>query len=311
MHHLLSLADLEQDFFLNLVSRSCALARPETLDSAPLSSRCIGLEFRKTSTRTRTSFAVAAVRLGACPIIYGPADLQTNTGETAEDTVSVLGNYLSALVIRSAGDPLELRRMAAADRLPIINAMTADEHPTQGLSDIAMITRRFGSLVGLRLLYSGEANSTAVALAYAISRCKGMIGEFRAPEGYGFPSSVLANTVQLSKRYGGTLIVSQIPPRQDVARTADVVYGTRWQTTGTTKSDPCWRNAFAPFRITASMLDIAAKSSGSVFMHDLPAVRDEDCDASVLDGSRSIAFAQAQQKLFTAMAVIEACAASN
>src|ERR1700726_2971303 len=112
MRHLLSLSDLTQDDFLALVDRSCTLANVPGSVKTTWTGRSVGLEFRKTSTRTRASFASAAVRLGRHPIIFGPTDLQTNTGETAEDTISVLSYYLDALVIRSAGDPEELRRLA-------------------------------------------------------------------------------------------------------------------------------------------------------------------------------------------------------
>src|SRR6185503_15163602 len=95
MRHVLSLASMEQTDFLHLLERGCAFAREPFPAPGRLAGRCVGIEFRKTSTRTRTSFAVAAARLGACPIVFGPADLQTNTGESIEDTVTVLGRYLS------------------------------------------------------------------------------------------------------------------------------------------------------------------------------------------------------------------------
>src|SRR5688500_10120517 len=101
MRHLLSLAELAQDDWLNLIDASGAFAR-EARSPASLAGRSIGIDFRTTSTRTRTSFAAAAARLGACPIIFGPADLQTNTGESVEDTAAVFAEYLDALVIRTA-----------------------------------------------------------------------------------------------------------------------------------------------------------------------------------------------------------------
>jgi ornithine carbamoyltransferase len=240
--------------------------------------------------------------------VYGPNDLQTNTGETAEDTARVLSGYLDAMVIRTAGDPRELEAMAAVGTMPIVNAMTADEHPTQAISDFAMLKRHFGSLEGIRLIYLGEGNNTAVALAFAASRANGFRAEFLTPLNYGLPSSVIEKSVELGRRFGGG-----VSERHDVPlelEPGDVIYTTRWQTTGTSKNDPDWRKKFVNFQVTSSLMERCSRDSQSVFMHDLPAVRGEDCDGSVLDGPRSIAFEQAQQKLYTAMAIYEWCVGS-
>jgi ornithine carbamoyltransferase len=88
----------------------------------------------------------------------------------------------------------------------------------------------------------------------------------------------------------------------------DVVYTTRWQTTGTTKADPNWMEAFRPYAVTRELMARVGKADGStVFMHDLPAVRGEEVEAEVLDGESSIALEQACNKLYSAMAVLEWC----
>jgi ornithine carbamoyltransferase len=307
MKHLLSLADIDQADFIELIERSCKFAQ-----AAPgqrrLLGRSVGIEFRKTSTRTRTSFAVAAVRLGAHPMIYGPADLQTNTGESIEDTTRVLSGYLDALVIRTAASQNEMLQMALVDRMPIINAMSAEEHPTQALSDFAMMKREFGALNGLHVVYAGEGNNTAVALALGASRIRGLRLQLHLPPGFGFSPQVLRSIDQLSSQHGGQVQVFDRPfDAQSGAGPVNVIYTTRWQTTGTSKADPLWREKFAPFRVTSALLEQLSKRSTPLFMHDLPAVRGEECDAAVLDGPSSIAFEQARQKLFTAMAVIDWC----
>jgi len=308
MRHMISLASLDQTDFQRLIEDACEQARHPRRSLDVLAGRSVGLEFRKTSTRTRTSFAVAAARLGAYPIIYGPNDLQTNTGETIGDTVMVLSRYLDVLVMRTATDHAELQELAALDLVPIVNAMSATEHPTQALSDLAMLRRRYASLAGLRLLYTGEGNNTAVALAYAISRTRGMQGEFRTPEGYGLPKEVLETAAKLGARYGGRVSQSHVPPDARTTEPADIIYTTRWQTTGTSKPDPDWRRKFEPFAVRAPLVDYMSKSREAVIMHDLPAVRGEDCDGEILDGPLSICFDQAEQKLYTAMAVLRWCA---
>jgi ornithine carbamoyltransferase len=303
--HLLSIAHIDQGDFLDLIERSVAFAARRARTADRLAQRNIGIWFRKTSTRTRTSFIVATTRLGGFPVVFGPADLQTNTGESTEDTVRVLSEYLDALVVRTAADPRELQAMAALDRLSIVNAMTSDEHPTQAVSDLAMMTRRFGALNGLRVLYVGEGNNTAASLALAVSRIPGMTLALLTPDGYGLTAPLLARALELSREFGGEVSeLHEIPPS---AGPFDVVYTSRWQTTGTEKNDRVWRERFIPFRVSAALMDQLGDKN-AVFMHDLPAVRGEECDSSVLDGPQSIAFEQATQKLYTAMAVLDWCA---
>jgi ornithine carbamoyltransferase len=300
--HLLSLWDIQQSDYRQLIQRSVEFSTAPATVGSSLKGKCVGLYFQKTSTRTRTSFAVAAARLGATPLAYGPGDLQIATGESVEDTAHVLSGYLDALVVRMAGDQKELRGMAANAQIPVINAMSSDEHPTQALSDVAMLKRHFDELNGVRLLYLGEGNNTAAALALAVSRIHGMEIELLTPPGYGLPAQLIGQCDELSRLHGGRVVTSEdlegITP-------ADAVYTTRWQTTGTTKSDPRWRESFGPYRVTAEIMARAHRPGRTVFMHDLPAVRGEDSDSAVLDGPNSIAFVQAQQKLFTAMAVLE------
>ena len=305
--HLLSIADLAQAEFLDLIARSAAIGMVGGEVRPVLQGRVVGMEFRKTSTRTRVSFAAAAARLGATPLTIRSGDLQTNTGETIADTVRVLGGFLAALVVRTAADPQELRAMAAESYLPIINAMTQDEHPTQAISDLAMACRHFGTLDGIEMLYVGEGNNTAAALALAVARIRGMRLVLRMPVGYGLAPEILVRAAALSARYGGSVTERAALPGFEEEQRFDILYATRWQTTGTSKADPDWRERFAPCRVDEAMVERFGRP-GAVFMHDLPAVRDEDCEAALLDGPRSIAFAQAEQKMFTAMAVLEWCA---
>jgi len=304
MAHLLRISDLDQEAFLNLVGKSVEMSTGNN-DHHSLTGRSVGIYFLKTSTRTRTSFIVATTRLGGFPVQFGPGDLQTNTGESMSDTVRVLSGYLDALVIRTAGDPALLDKLASENCLPIINAMTADEHPTQAISDLAMLTRQFGDLRGLRLLYVGEGNNTAASLALAVTRIRGMELLLVTPPGYALPASIQEKAQAQEDRFGGKF--SQMHRLPEPSASFDCIYTTRWQTTGTSKSDSAWRECFAPYRVSEHVFETYARGANAVFMHDLPAVRGEDCDSAVLDGVRSIAFEQAKQKLYNAMAVLEWC----
>lgn len=304
--HLISLDDLSDTALRDIVERGAEAARRAAIgggvETTSLAGKVVGILFRKTSTRTRTAFTSGALRLGAGVIAYGPDDLQLNTGESTEDTGQVLSGMLDVLVARTAGDPGEMRTWAGQRRMAVVNAMSAEEHPTQALADLTTLTLRFGSVNGLRVLYVGEGNNTAAALALGLSRYEGVELDLRTPPGYGLTPDVLARAATLAQASGAT--VCERHDLDDVPSDLDVVYTTRWQTTGTSKPDPHWRDVFAPFQVTAELMDTSPKA---VFMHDLPAHRGEEVTAEVLDGQASIAFQQAENKMYSAMAVLEWC----
>jgi ornithine carbamoyltransferase len=297
----ISLEDLGDVDLVRIVERGAALAAHTDPVGESLSGRVLGLYFRKTSTRTRTAFTAGGLRLGASVIAYGPNDLQVNTGETVEDTGRVLARMLDGVVARTAGDASELRSWVS-EGLPMINAMTSDEHPTQALADLTMLRRRFGGIEGLRVLYVGEGNNTAAALALALPRFAGTRLTLCTPAGYGLAADKLSLARGHAERTGASVVEHH--GLNDLSDSFDVVYTTRWQTTGTSKADPHWRDAFLPFTVDSGLLD---RWPEAVFMHDLPAHRGEEVSAAVLDGPRSIAFDQAEMKMWSAMAVLEWC----
>ncbi|WP_133907087.1 ornithine carbamoyltransferase [Actinophytocola oryzae] len=298
VRHLISISDLTDADLRSIVVRGAELSAGRTERRRSLADRVVGIYFRRTSTRTRTAFSSGALRLGADVVTFGPDDLQTNTGETSHDTGRVFSRMLDTVVARTADDEAELRDWAAQDRMAVVNAMTRDEHPTQALADLTTLWRRFGRIAGLRVLYVGEGNNTAAALALALSRYEGVHVEFRTPPGYGLSDTVRAR----AGRAGAPVVehhhLSDLPPD------FDVIYTTRWQTTGTTKDRADWRAVFAPFRVTEALWRY---SPNAIFMHDLPAHRGDEVTAEVLDGDRSIVFEQAENKMHSAMAVLEWC----
>ncbi|MEV5237848.1 ornithine carbamoyltransferase [Streptomyces cinnamoneus] len=301
---LYSLTDLDDAALGHVVRRTIELYTDRNAHDRPLAGLLAGLLFTKTSTRTRTAFTTGAIRLGAQPVTFGPSDLQTNTGESAADTGRMLAGMLDLLVVRTAGPLHELEDLSGDGELPVVNAMSAEEHPTQGLADLATLTHHFGPLDGARVLYVGEGNNTAVALAHALGRQPGCHTVFASPRGYGLPAPVLAAASAAAERGGGS--VTQVHDLAAVEGTVDAVYTSRWQTTGSSKADASWRDAFRPFHVDAALMD---RWPGAVFLHDLPAHRGEEVSGEVLDGKSSLAWTQARMKAAGAMAVLEWAAA--
>ncbi|KWT61176.1 ornithine carbamoyltransferase [Streptomyces albus subsp. albus] len=306
MRHLISTKDLTDAELCALVERGAEFSRDSVRSGDQLAGLVAGTHFLKTSTRTRTSFSAAALRLGAKLISFGPDDLQTNTGETLEDTAEVLSRMLDLLVVRTAGDPAGLRALARQRSMAVVNAMTADEHPTQAIADLTTMLNHFGKIEGLRVCYVGEGNNSAASLALSLSRFAGVEMELRTPPGYGLDPAILRQAQEYAKVSGAR--VEELHTMEGGPVGADVIYTTRWQTTGTSKADPHWRDVFAPFQVTTALWD---ESPDAVFLHDLPAHRGEDVTAEVLDGPRSLAFDQSENKMYAAMAVLEWCAARS
>ena len=137
-----------------------------------------------------------------------------------------------------------------------------------------------------------------------MSRIRGTRLRIATPAGYGVAPATLARAQSLAERHGA--IVEQIHDLASATGAVDVVYTSRWQEMGVAKADPQWRARFLPFRVTSELMERVARAR-TVFMHDLPAVRGEDVEDDVLDGPRSLAWVQAQHKLFSAMALLEWC----
>jgi ornithine carbamoyltransferase len=305
VRHLLTLTEVGPENLARLVRNALGFAERPADAPKSLRGRVVGIYFRGTSTRTRTAFTVGAIHLGAAVVAYGPNDLQIVTGETIADTARVLANYLDALVIRTNDTLAEMQALAAHDTMAIVNAMSENEHPTQAVADLATMHEAFGRLDGLHVLYLGEGNNSAAALAFAVAMTPRMRLTLMTPEGYGVPEEVLAAARGFARESGA--VVEQHHRADALPTNVDVVYTTRWQTMGVPKPDPNWKQLFRPFSVTKELMARVSKPAGTVFLHDLPAVRGDDVTDEVLDGPQSLAFRQAKHKMTSAMAVLQWC----
>jgi ornithine carbamoyltransferase len=309
VRHVLSIAELGPDNLADILERAAAIGSERDGGAQPLRGKTVGIYFRRPSTRTRTSFTVGAQKLGAGTIHYGPNDLQLVTGETIGDTARVLAGFLDALVIRTNESVAEMRAFTAQDEMAVVNAMSEQEHPTQAIADLVTIREALGRLADTHVLYLGEGNNTAASLALAMAMTPGMQLTLVTPDGYGLSEATLRTARELARQTGST-----IEHHHDVDRlpkNVDAVYTTRWQTMGEPKADANWRERFAPYSVTPALMARVSKPAGTIFLHDLPAVRGGDTHDEVLDGPQSRAFRQAQHKLTSAMAVLSWCVAAK
>jgi ornithine carbamoyltransferase len=222
------------------------------------------------------------------------------------DTAKVLANYLDALVIRTNDTIEEMLQFASQDGMAVVNAMSANEHPTQSLADLATLRERFGRLAGLHVLYIGEGNNSASAIALAMARIPGMRLTMVTPEGYGLPAAFIEE-VQANAAANGSWIEQHHDMDRLPRHCADAVYTTRWLTMEVQRAED-WLPKFRPYTVTPEVMAEVSKPDGStVFLHDLPAMRGYEVLDEVLDGPQSIALRQAYHKMTSAMAVLEWC----
>jgi len=270
---------------------------PKDFKSA-LEDRTLGMIFNKKSTRTRISFEVGITQLGGAGIFLGPDDLQLSRGETIADTAKVLSRYLDGVVIRtfSYKDVVELAQHAS---IPVINGLTDFNHPCQALADMLTLQEKFGDLKGLKLAYLGDGNNVAVSLLFACVKV-GMHISLISPPEYTIDETAVA--MIRDEATANKLEIMVTSNLQEGLAEADVVYTDVWTSMGQEKENSQRKHVFQDYAVTDQVM--AAAKSGAVFMHCLPAHRGEEVSASVIDGTASIVFDQAENRLHLQKAVM-------
>jgi ornithine carbamoyltransferase len=300
--NVLTVADLASEEIGRVLRLAAHVREARAADQLPLlRGKTLGMLFEKPSLRTRVSFEVGMTQLGGHALIAHGSDFMVGSRETPEDAARVLSRYVDAIVVRThAHEPLE--RFAAAATVPVINGLSAAAHPCQALADLLTIKERFDTLQGLRLAYVGDArNNVAASLAEA-AVMMGISVNFGAPPSHRPSEPFLARLQQLGKPHGATARAFTSAVR--AVRDVDVVYTDVWTSMG--EEHLAERNAAAllPYRVDAALMGAAAKHA--VFMHCLPAHREEEVAADVIDGPQSAVFDQAENRLHVQKALLVA-----
>jgi ornithine carbamoyltransferase len=248
----------------------------------PLEGRTLGLLFRKSSTRTRVSLEVAMAHLGGTAVQLPPTELQLARGESMEDTARVLSLYLDAIAIRT-GPQDEVERLAAASSIPVLNALSDQEHPLQALADLLTIRERLGGLDGVRIAWIGDGSNVCVSLA-AACELAGAELVCASPAGYEPP---------------GMEVVRD--PREAAAG-ADVLVTDVWTSMGQEGERERRARDLAPYALDESLLELADPEA--IVLHCLPAHPGEEISADLLYGPRSAVWDEAENRLHTAKALL-------
>lgn len=254
----------------------------------------MALLFELPSTRTRLSFEAAVAALGGHPVTLGPGETQLSRGETLGDTARAVGRLARAIVARVHRHGT-LKELARASPVPVINALSDQEHPCQTLGDLLTLREKRGRLAGLKWAWLGDGNNVCHSsmLGAALS---GMEMAVATPPGYGPDPKI----VQAARRLGGSVALTRDPA--EAARDADLLYTDVWVSMGQEEQAEARRKAFRPFALTPALVKRARPDA--LVMHCLPAHRGEEIAESVMDGPKSVVWEQVENRFHAQKALL-------
>jgi ornithine carbamoyltransferase len=291
---LLSSADLSRAEYEQVFARAADLKREfrETRRHAvlPLAGRNVALIFEKQSLRTRVTFEAGLNQLGGHALHLGEG-IGFGVRESVSDIAHNLERWIDGIVIRTF-DQSVVTELAAEAGIPVFNALTDDEHPFQALADLLAMREHFGSLEGRVLTFVGDGNNVYHSLALA-GAILGMEIRLAHPTGYGPHAEIVARAEELAASSGGKIVVGRNP--RELAAGSDALYTDVWVSMGQEEQSPARCAALAGYSIDADLLELAGPQA--VAMHCLPAHRGQEITAEALDGPRSLALEQAENRL--------------
>jgi len=298
---LLHTSDLSKTDIELLLSTASKFAKNPLRSKKALAKRTVAIYMTKSSTRTRLASETAVAHLGGTPIFLRGDDLQIGRGETISDTAKIISGFCSALIVRTfaQSDVDELGKHAS---IPVINALTDDDHPTQLLADWLTITERFGKdIKNRKFVYVGDGNNVATAWLL-MGATMGAHVVVATPGGKWAPKSSVVDQANKIAKQSGAKIEVLTDPKAAVSG-ASVVYTDVWMSMGDSEADRSEKiAALTPFAVTNELMKLAAKDS--IFMHCLPAHRGEEVAAEVIDGEKSVVWRQAYHRRTTIQALL-------
>ena len=300
---LLSIRDLSPDELDMLLRTALSMKRD---GSRPLlEGKTAALVFEKPSLRTRVSFEVGMKQLGGSAIYLSQSEVGLGQREPVEDVARVLSRYVAGIVARTYAQET-LTSLAAAADVPVVNALSDDEHPCQALADLLTVREKKGRLAGVRIAFIGDGNnvSASLALAAALAGAEFIIA---SPPDYALTPDVVGAAREWARRTGGAIETVVSP--EEAARGADVVYTDVWTSMGQEAERRKRIEAFQGYQVDAELMSLAKPDA--IFMHDLPAHRGEEITQEVIEGPQSVVFQQAENRLHAQKALLAAIMADE
>ena len=267
-------------------------------DATPLKGRMVALIFEKPSTRTRVSFDVGIRQMGGQTMVLSGADMQLGHGETVADTARVMSRYVDIIMMRTF-EEATLLEMAEHATVPVINGLTNRTHPCQIMADVMTYEEHRGAIKGKKVVWAGDGNNTCASWLHAAGQF-GFDLTFTGPE----TLDPEPGFVELARKKGAKVSIERDPARAVAG--ADLVATDSW----VSMHDPVSarerrHNQLRPYQVNEALM--AKAKPDALFMHCLPAHRDEEATSAVMDGPHSVIFDEAENRLHAQKAILRWC----
>lgn len=298
MKHFLDLSSIPAEDLIHILKRARELKeeRKRGVAHPLLAGKQLAMIFEKNSTRTRVSFEVGMSELGGHAVFLSGRETQMGRGETIADTARVLSRYVSLMMLRchSHETLLELAQHAT---VPIINGLTDFSHPCQIMADIQTYEEHRGAIAGKRVAWVGDGNNVCNTYITAAAR-------------FGFSLAIACPDVlqpseealSWAKKHGAEITIHVKP--QDAVKQANLVVTDTWVSMGDLDGDQR-KELLKPYQVNAALMKLAAKDA--LFMHCLPAHREEEVTGEVIDGSQSVVWDEAENRMHVQKAIMLWC----
>ena len=264
----------------------------------PLKGKHMGMIFEKPSLRTRVSFEIGFSHLGGKAIYLSPNEIQVGKRESVHDVAKVISRYVDVIMYRAFSNKV-MRELATHADVPVINALDDMEHPCQIMADFMTIREQKGSLKGLKMTYLGDGNNVCHSLMLG-SAAVGMDMVVSCPFGYEPDNEILKRSQELAGKNGCKIEIVREP---DLAvKGADIVYTDTWVSMGEEAEKKKRQQEFPPFQVNEKL--VANAKPDHIFLHCLPAHRNDEVTDEVIDGPNSKVFDEAENRMWAQMAII-------
>ena len=293
--HLLDSADLTPTEIGFLLETALELKRrPRRL----LEGQHLALLFEKPSLRTRVSFQVGMHHLGGETLYLAPQEVGLGEREAIKDVARVLARYVDIVAVRTFGQGI-IEEYARFSDIPVVNALTDEQHPCQALADLLTLRERFGDPRGRSLAFIGDGNNVSSSLIVTAASI-GMDVRLAVPNGYRPPEAVTTEARVRAEANGGAFLLTADP--EEAAAGADALYTDTWISMGQEREAEQRRIDFAGYRLDEEL--IARTAPNALIMHDLPAHRGEEITDAAMESPNSIIFDQAENRVWAQAAAV-------
>lgn len=296
----LAISDYSAKQLQEMLDLAIELKKERTLggNSPLLKGKVLGMIFQKPSLRTRVSFDMAMRHLGGDALYLSPNEIGLGQRESIADVARVLSGYVDVLMAR-VFDHQHVLDLAKWSSIPVINGLSDYNHPCQGMADALTIIERYGKMQGLNVTFLGDGNNVAVSLMHICAKL-GANFTLASPEGYDLNPSAVETANNICKESGSKLTLIRDP--HAAVKDADVFYTDTWTSMGQEAETQKRRQVFPPYQVNSKLVSEAKKDV--IVMHCLPAHRGEELTDDVADGSHSVIFPQAHNRMHAQKAVL-------